>query len=59
MAGDDLKKGRTVKLRLPEIRLEGRTVRTGSDEEESKPEGRALNTSVRVRGPRRRLCISL
>lgn len=53
MAGNDLKKGRTVKLRLPEVRFERRTVRTGDDGEEGKPEGRALDMTVRVRGPQR------
>ena len=53
MAGDDLTRGRTIKLKLPEVRFERRTVRKGSDEEESKPESKALNTAVRLRGPQR------
>ena len=54
MAGDDLTKGRTIKLRLPDIRFERRSVKSGSEEEESKPESRALGTTVRIsHGPQR------
>ena len=49
MAGDDLSRGRTVKIRLPDLRIESRKARTGNEEEETKPEDRALSMSVRVR----------